>query len=225
MELWRCAAEESCFGAALWCRMFFTEHALLPRLLSILEVLSQHTATPRSTEAAAGAASSALPVQQQQQASSQPAGSAAGSATGGAAPSSVRRSTTLMRTGVSPRDPVDTQRVATLRQCVLAVAALLQDDAQKEMVLEGSDRGSGSGSGEPSAVEAASGSQGGCSSSSGVDLILELCQAAEQTGVQGAAYECVAALTTYEPMWQLAKVGVLVAASYAWEAEMKTGKQ
>ncbi|GAB4819113.1 hypothetical protein N2152v2_006159 [Parachlorella kessleri] len=195
---------------------------------------------------------------------------------GGAPPLSpgVRRLATLRP--YTPRTALETQRTANLRQCVLAVAALLQDDAQKEILLgaaggaaaeSGSpleeQQGGGAAAGtsgavlseglavggeaaaagagpeaegqiaalvgasidalgavrtsmdassksDPGGADASGSKDGGASggrkgTASGLDLLLGLARPWEPAAVQAAVYECIAVLTTYDPMRQQVK--------------------
>ncbi len=250
-----CGTMVACFACPTACRTYFTEHGLLPHLLPILESLSCHSAhcslsaepasslgpstacspgqhqplsdttTPASPSlGAAGSSHAASPLLPPAPATSPPAGSLS--------PATMRRATTLRPH--TPRDAVEVQRAANLRQCTLAVAALLQDDSQKDLVLaaagpsssgggegradcrSGADGGpDGAGSGRQDGGAAGS-TDGGSSSRDGgrgggsvwgLELILALTRPSEQALIQGAAYECLAALTTYDPMRQQVKVG------------------
>ena len=223
------------------CRTYFTEHGLLPRLLLILDALLQQPPAPRSSLDGLPASPLSSPTasalaaahKQQQLPPLSPASpsaapqSPAAAAVAVASPSAVltvsgtiRRSTTFRPH--TPRGTLDAARAANLRQCALAVAALLQDDAQKDIVLlgtgSGASGGSGSGSGNGGASAGGgsagggpadghgSGSRSSGSSTGGLDLILQLARQPEQALVQGAAHECLAVLTTYDPMRQRVKV-------------------
>lgn len=130
----------------------------------------------------------------------------------------VRRATTMRPH--TPRGAHDAQRSAALRQCALAVAALLQDDAQKDLLLSSRDGGGSAGAdgsnarssldGRDSSAGGRGGSEDGGGGSDGVDLLLALCRSSEPALVQGAAFECLAALTMYDPARQLIQVCVVL---------------
>lgn len=96
----------------------------------------------------------------------------------------------------SPESAVETQRAQLLRQCAMALAALLQDDSQKDLVL---------GYCRAQQADACKGGQHALSGRCGLDLVLSLSSHSEAFPVQAAAYECLAELTKYDPMLQQVK--------------------